>query len=205
MEFLMGLAAGFMLWNWWWMATFVILVLADSVLIDQKQTAAGTIVMIIGLAALGWIAADTNPFAWVFNNLGNLLSFAFFYFIIGGLYSILKWKVVLRNIAQEMRKDLERNPGVEYRRPRDSRPNSGRIIGWICHWPMSIIGMLIGDVLFRLAEYIYDMLSSLYARMADSEFDKIEAEYKAKQNETPSLKDANEREDDKAFLKRTLG
>jgi hypothetical protein len=61
--------------------------------------------------------------------------------------------------------------------PRKIRPsesfasdNAGRLTGWIFHWPFSVLGVLIGDVIIRFADTCYKALHGLFERMARAQF-----------------------------------
>ena len=91
----------------------------------------------------------------------------------------MKWYLHLLKVRDKARADfdrftaaVERPVAAHPKRPSDSyaRENKGRIMGWIAHWPFSMVGSVLGDFLTRIVKSIYNVLSDLYDRMANHVF-----------------------------------
>ena len=172
MEFALGVLAGFLLWPWWAMGIFFLMVLVDAVLVENENATWGTFMMLIGTGLLVWLAGDANPFILVWDNLSSVFLFFIAYFVVGALWSVIKWYLYLTKIRNNMQKH------GETKRPRDSyaSQNQSRIAGWIGHWPFSMIGSLFGDFLGRLLDSIYTFLSSMYEKIGNSVFKDFETD-----------------------------
>lgn len=172
MEFLLGVAAGFLLWPWWAILAFILICVTDIVLLGtddldgEPYVGWGTTVLIVGTGLFAWLATDVNPFVWVWVNLTSIVKFLIVYFFVGALWSIVKWYFYLLKVRDKMltRKQKER-PSESY-----ARNNKVRIFSWIGHWPFSLVGTFFGDFLSRIVNAIYLMLSGLYDSMADRVF-----------------------------------
>lgn len=161
MEFLAGMLTGMLLWPWWGISIFIVLCLIDAALVENESATFGTFMMIVGTAALVWLAGDMNPIALAWENLGAIVVFFFGYFVVGGIWSLFKWYLHLTNVRAEMKEYGKKE------RPRESyaRHNKGRIMGWIGHWPFSIVGTFFGDFLYRIGRTIYNYLGGTYERI----------------------------------------
>ena len=166
MEFVLGMFAGMLLWPWWALSIFVVLCLIDAALVENESATFGTIMMMVGTAALVWLAGDMNPFALVWQNLGAIILFFFGYFIVGGVWSLFKWYLYLTNVRTEMKEYGKKE------RPHNSyaRNNKARIMAWIGHWPFSIVGTFFGDFLYRIGRTIYNYLGGTYERIEKAVF-----------------------------------
>jgi len=171
-SFALGLVAGFLLWPWWAMSLFALVCVVDVVCLECEAEGWGTGILIIGVAALAWLAADVNVFAWVWANLTNIVKFLLAYFFVGAIWSVAKWYFFLLKVREGIKAIVERDGIGETTRPWDSYAsrNKGRILSWIGHWPLSMIGTLFGDVLTRIVKSVYNILSGLYDKIGDSVF-----------------------------------
>lgn len=161
MEFTLGLFAGMLLWPWWGLGIFIVLCLIDAALVENESATFGSIMMLAGTAILVWVAGDMNPFALVWNNLGATVLFVIGFFIFGGIWSLFKWYLHLTNVRDDMKeRGTTERPHNSY-----ARNNKARIIAWIGHWPLSIIGTFFGDVLYRIGRRIYSYLGGTYERI----------------------------------------
>lgn len=160
MEFVVGMFAGMLLWPWWVLGAFIIICLIDAALVENESASFGTALMIVGTAALVWIGSG-NPFALAWEHLGALITFIFGYFIAGGVWSLFKYWLFLKNVKASM---IERGTTE---RPRNSymANNKAKLMSWIGHWPFSIIGTFFGDFLYRIGRTIYNTLGGTYERI----------------------------------------
>ena len=165
-EFGIGLFAGLLLWPWWGLGFFIVLCLIDAALVENENASFGTVLMLIGTAILIWVAGGLNPFVLTWENLGAIIPFIFAYFIAGGVWSIAKYYLFLRKVAE----DMKECGATE--RPRNSyaKNNKAKIMSWIGHWPFSIIGTFFGDFLFRIGKAVFDALGGTYERIENHVF-----------------------------------
>ncbi len=184
-EFILGMFVGLWLWPWWGLGIFGILFIADSILCDKDNAFFGTILMVLGMGLLVWLAGDHNPFALIWNNLAHILGFLILYFVMGAAWSMIKWRFFLASLVREAKQDFKRwdhKHVADFVRPDESyaKNNAGRIMGWIGHWPMSIVGTFLGDIMLRglvnLCEWIYESLSKAYEGMGNQAFAGLEHE-----------------------------
>ena len=160
-EFTLGLFTGLLLWPWWGLGIFVILCLIDAALVENESATFGTALMVVGTGVLVWIAGDLNPFAVAWQNLGAIIMFFFAYFIAGGVWSIAKYYLFLKNVSAEMKeRGTTERPHSSY-----IRNNKAKVMAWIGHWPFSIIGTFFGDFLYRIGRTIYNHLGGTYERI----------------------------------------
>jgi len=169
MDFTIGLFMGLLLWPWWGLGGFIVLCLIDAALVENESASFGTVMMIIGTAALVWLAGDMNPFVLLWQNLGAAILFFFGYFILGGVWSLFKWYLHLINV-----RDYMKETGAK-ERPRSSyaRNNKAMIISWIGHWPFSIIGTFLGDFIYRIGRTIVNRLAGTYERIEKHVFGEL--------------------------------
>ena len=171
MDLAFAFVLGFFALPWMWMGALTLLFIVDIVLCENEAFSWGTFLLIAGTATVAWLGGDVNVLAWTWNNLAEIFKFLIFYFMIGGLWSIAKWYFYLLRVRDRQKNWI--TPKEEKRKRPDAsyaRNNKGRIMGWIGHWPFSMIGSLIGDVLARVVESIFNVLRSLYDRIGNHVF-----------------------------------
>jgi hypothetical protein len=178
MDLALGFVLGFFALPFWWMLLLTAVFVVDVVLCENDEFGWGTTITVLGTGLVAWLGADVNPVAWLWTNLADVARFLLFYFAIGGLWSIVKWYLYLLKVRDKARAEFERFKAAgrekddHPKRPSDSyaRENKGRIMGWIAHWPFSMVGSVLGDFLTRIVKTIYNVLSDLYDRMANHVF-----------------------------------
>ncbi len=182
---------GFFALPWMWMGALMFLFVIDVVLTESECFGWATFLLILGTSLVAWLGGDVNVFAWTWANLAEIAKFLIFYFAAGGVWSVVKWYFYLLKVRDRLERDIDRwqrirdvlvNPGHPDTAPKPTRPhdsfakdNPERIMGWIAHWPFSMIGSLIGDVLTRAVRSIYEVLRGAYDRIGNhvfAEFDK---------------------------------
>lgn len=180
-----GFAVGFLALPWLWMIAFTCLFLADVVLCEADEFGWGTTILVSGIVCFSWLGAGINPFTWVWGNLADLSLFLLAYFAIGALWSVAKWFLFLLKLRDQLKENIaswekrkQQKQGPKPRRPEASfaTNSKGRIMGWIGHWPFSMLGSLIGDILTRILKSIYNVLSGVYDRMSKSIFSEFNEE-----------------------------
>lgn len=180
MDIALGFALGFVSLPLWWMLLLIAVFIVDVVLCENDEFGWGTGVTLAGTGLVAWLGADVNPITWLWYNLADVARFLIFYFSLGASWSIFKWYLYLLDLRDRTLRDFDRdrsrNPDKVKAsfpaRPHNSyaRENKGLIMGWIAHWPFSMIGSIIGDFLTGIVKNIYLMLITIYDRISSSIF-----------------------------------
>jgi len=181
MDLAIGFFLGFFALPWMWMGALTLLFIVDVVLCENEAFGWGTFLVIVGTGLVAWLGGDVNVLSWTWNNLAEIFKFLIFYFMVGGLWSIAKWYFFLLKVREKVRsgaydRAYRSDESTKNKRPEASyaKNNKGRIMGWIGHWPFSMIGSLFGDVLKRIVENIFNVLKSLYDRIGNHVFSGFE-------------------------------
>ena len=188
------LFAGFLALPWYVLSILVIVFLCDVGAASKDEFAFATVAIVIGLllvSGLGWWTAGFNPLGWAWNNPVDVITGFVAYSLVGCLWSVAKWKLFLRKAFKRAEKAFEEkmtryntivNPGAAVHANRSNEPkrtrpqesfasnNAGRLTGWIFHWPFSMLGVIVGDVIIRFADSLYKALHGLFERMARAQF-----------------------------------
>lgn len=190
------LFAGFLALPWYVLGVLVIVLLCDVGAASRDEFAFATGATVVGLllvSGLGWWTGGLNPIAWAWNHPVDVITGFVAYSLVGCLWSVVKWKLFLRKAFkyaekafeeemarfQRMRDELAN--GTRHIAPSDppkkTRPqesfasnNAGRLTGWIFHWPFSMLGVIIGDIIIKFADTLYKTMYGLFERMAKSQF-----------------------------------
>jgi hypothetical protein len=184
MDLAIGFLLGFFALPFWWILVAFVTFIVGVICCEHDEFAWSTLTTVVGAGLVTWLGADVNPFVWLWQNLADVARFLLFYFAIGGLWSIVKWYLYLLKVRDKAREDFERFKAAG--REKDSHPkrpstsyareNKARLVGWIAHWPFSMVGSVFGDFLTRIVKSIYNVLSDLYDRMANHVFKDFDPE-----------------------------
>lgn len=177
-SFALGLAAGFLLWPWWALSLFALVCFVDIVCLECEAEGWGTGILIIGVAALAWLAADVNVFMWVWHNLANIAKFFLAYFLAGSLWCVAKWYFYMLKVRDKVVADKDGKKIRPY--GTYAKQNKARITSWIGHWPLSMIGFFFGDFLKRIGINLYRAISGLLDRISNSVFADFEEDESTK-------------------------
>ena len=185
------LFAGFLALPWYVLGILVIVFLCDVGAASKDEFAFATVAVVVGLlllSGLGWWTEGFNPIGWAWNNPVDVITGFVAYSLIGCVWSVAKWKLFLRKAFKRSEKAFEEtmtrynhdvakghiNAGNEPKKTRPSESfasnNAGRLTGWIFHWPFSMLGVIVGDIIIRFADTLYKALHGLFERMAKSQF-----------------------------------
>ena len=180
------LFAGVFALPWYVLGILVIVFLCDVGAASKDEFAFATGAIVVGLLAvsgLGWWTEGFNPLGWAWNHPVDVITGFAAYTLVGCLWSVAKWKLFLRKsfkrAEREYSDELEafKKYPATHTEPRRCRPresfasnNAGRLTGWIFHWPFSVLGVVIGDVIIRFADTLYKALHGLFERMARAQF-----------------------------------
>jgi hypothetical protein len=184
------LFAGVLALPWYILGILVIVFLCDVGASSKDEFTFATTAIIVGLllvSGLGWWTDGFNPLWWAWKHPVDVLTGLVVYSLIGCVWSVVKWKLFLLKTfkraeaehAKAMRhfNDNEKARSAGLKLPVKTRPfesltsnNAGRLTGWIFHWPFSVLGVVIGDVIIKFADTLYKMLHGLFERMARAQF-----------------------------------
>ena len=167
MEFALGFGLGLLALPWYYLAILSLLFVVDIVLVENEEFGwTFTSLLVVG-GLVTWLGTDINPFTWVFYNAASVVKFLVGFFVVGSLWSVLKWYFYLLKV-----RDRIKDSGRAMKRPYDSYAanNKGLIMAWIGWWPFSVLGTLFGDFLTRIVTSIFNVLSGLYESMANKVF-----------------------------------
>lgn len=187
------LFAGFLALPWYVLSILVIVFLCDVGAASKDEFAFATGAIIVGfflVSGLGWWTEGFNPLGWAWSNPVDVITGFVAYSLIGCLWSVAKWKLFLRKAFKRAEKAYEAQWKAYKSRttPRGAEPirirpiesfasnNAGRLTGWIFHWPFSVLGVVVGDVIIRFADSLYKALHGLFERMARAQFSGYEDE-----------------------------
>ncbi len=191
------LFAGFLALPWYVLGILVIVFLCDVGAASKDEFAFATVAIVVGLilvSGLGWWTAGFNPLGWAWKHPVDVITGFVAYSLIGCVWSVAKWKLFLRKAFKRAEKShvekmrlFNSNGGHTVRgrptleEPKKTRPsesfasnNAGRLTGWIFHWPFSVLGVVVGDIIIRFADALYKALHGLFERMARAQFSDYE-------------------------------
>ena len=166
LEFAMGLAAGLLLWPWWAMSLFVMICIADVVLLESNSEGWATTIFFIPVIAAIWLLnGDAITFDW--STLGDIALFGLWWLLFGICWSLPRAYFFL--VAKK--KEIEKRGGNKIR-THDTylSNNKDRIYGWIVFWPLSIIGYFFGDFLSNFVDAIMDLFGNVYTKIENQVF-----------------------------------
>lgn len=176
MDMAIGFFLGVSMLAWPWIMALILLFLIEIALCERNYFTGATLLLLFGTSFLFWVAADFNMGTWMWTHKVDAVVFLGKYLLIGGVWSLLKWFSVSLKMKEQLRVDREIYDGrapdeIENFREeqRPSRPpksyarnSKARIIGWIGHWPFSMLGYFIGEFLTRVFEWVFNMFRGAY-------------------------------------------
>ena len=125
-------------------------------------------------ALLLYFLGDANIKAFYSFSFYGILKFIASYFIIGIIWSFIKWYLLLLR-KKETIINCESIPSAKnYKKD---------IIVWMSYWPWSMVWTILNDPIKRFFNYVYLKFSTLYQKLADMMFEDIIVERKQKERE----------------------
>lgn len=122
------------------------------------------VVMLAGLYFLGNSQFFNSFFKSFVTNPGLPIGLCVGYFIVGTVYSFVKWYFYLLNI-----KDSYEGRSYSFKIENyTASKNKERIIHWMLYWPLSGLWTLINDPIVRTFKYIFGRLSNYYDKMTNN-------------------------------------
>lgn len=170
---------------WWCFAAALFVILLDILFLTTNKNGLATFVTIVSSGALLYFATGINLLQVIKANPVDAFLYVNAYFVVGGMWSLLKWYIYLveerDNLRIKVKKwDKQCGPGSGNNRAGNSRPvrgyetyaknNKSKILSWIGHWPISVVQTFIGDFLLRLTKHVFRMLSGIYESIGNTLF-----------------------------------
>ncbi len=133
---------------------------------------AAAIIYVFGWAAVGAPFPEWSLMGWV----GAVVA----YFLIGSLYAVAAWWVLVRRIRRyvdstdsklrsyDMQAHFKADESVSI--PPQPGEFRSRIMAWIAYWPVAFVAYLVGDWLGDLVGRIYRWLTGVLGRISNSAF-----------------------------------
>lgn len=125
-------------------------------------------------ALLGFqFLTSVDPWGYVRDNPKDIAFWALAYLPIGVAWSFFRWWRVLKDAAANLL-SYRHHYSDQHRweeHVRDHMPkaanNKSSIVCWITYWPFSVASYLLVDILCDIGNWIYNLFSGLYQRVAD--------------------------------------
>lgn len=109
------------------------------------------------------------------------------YFVVGGIYAVAAWWVMVRSMRKFADKYVPNEKGRytyslgERLRDRYKADNNvslpprasdfkSRVACWIAYWPVSAVAYVFSDPLTNVVKFIYNRITSIMADISDNEF-----------------------------------
>lgn len=96
--------------------------------------------------------------SWVFGNLAFLAYLSLAYFVVGFIFTIIKYTYFLKGIARNTNPSALKSELEKYSPSR----MSGDIAGWIVWWPFALSGSAISFLLKDFMEFLYKKIYSIF-------------------------------------------
>lgn len=171
---------------WFWFLSSIIFVL--MIILAENETGFWPTVLMIGTIVLMHFANNGIIFSWINTNPWSFLIYVFLYFLIGVVWSFIKWYFYLANKRDEIKEDIKNNSNIDYHLTRfdstlDATYNKRNIIRWMSYWPFSLIWTLMNDPIRKMFKIIYTYFSNLYQKMSNHMFKNVKIELENKKDE----------------------
>lgn len=177
------------LFFWIFASIFGVILLAC---VEQEKGSAATITATIAVI-LFLIWGDFNLFGWVVSNTLSFLMYLVGYFVIGTVWTVVKWYFYLlarKSEAIEFKGQYCQSNGITGDMTEDQRkkfieslvgysstyrddtfpPNATNhksdIVRWAAYWPFSAFWTLLGDGIRRLWDFIYVQIGGMLQKMS---------------------------------------
>lgn len=182
-EFLAGLTV-FATWGVLGVATILLLIA-----IEYKNPVWATAIVILTAAGLQFLT-PVDPLGWILANPLTALTYVAGYFVLGALYTLVRWKYHVATNREEIRSAYASfashrvNAGktpeqilAEFKsdpaNPVRLRDHKSLVLTWLNFWPVSALWMAIHIPIKHGWQFIYANMVGVLSRIANSEIDKI--------------------------------
>jgi len=160
--FLSGLVSS---WVFWILLCGFVFVWVST---KEERLVLGLLVVAITLALLQFIA-DVQIVAWVVANPSKLIGYAIGYYVVGLIWSFIKWYLYLIDERNHWRLKKQGITSEEIKSWMPSFSGSkNKIAVWIGYWPISFIITLLEGVFEKFAKYLRDAFTRRYEAIWNS-------------------------------------
>jgi hypothetical protein len=166
--------------SFWFWTLIVFSFILITVFIECDFALSATVTLIITFITLYLLVGDDfrSIVSSIIKNPIKLFTALFSYFLIGTIWSVVKWYFFL---LKEKRKIIEKND--TYWRIPQVKEYKSNIMTWMTYWPFSMIWTLINDPIKRAFREIYEKISKFMQGMSDRIFKPLVDEKQNKANE----------------------
>lgn len=183
---------------WFWFLAFAMICFL-TMLVENEHGFGATVVFLFSLLALDWIwRVPLISIVWL--HPGTTLTLVAVYFVIGTIWSIIKWYLYLHNklvtynerkadfleahhateltpqLASEMKQSMCSSWGPRYPIAPNAREHKSDLTLWATYWPFSMLGTMLNDFVRKVWEYIYELFQSTYQKISHRVFRNVEAD-----------------------------
>lgn len=169
---------GSMVWFW---VLFGIWALILFVSVEMDKPGSATLASLVFLGVFGFFGAlpgGSTLLAFVTANPVAIVLCVVGFFVLGTIWSVVKWWFYVRRLAEKRRAQIESGNRNGYNRiykPKVSE-NKSRIMTWMCFWPFSFIWTMIDDPVRRVFKAIFEAIKGTLQRIADKAFEGLDVE-----------------------------
>ena len=135
-----------------------IFVIGATVCIETASAGFATFLTIVA-AALLWKNLDVLTWQQWLVGAGA-------YFVVGGLWSVARWFLHVREYVREF--NAKRVSDYELNSATNSKGQKSRIYMWIAYWPLSMIWTVCDDLVVNIVRTIFRALSGTYESITKS-------------------------------------
>lgn len=132
--------------------------------------------LLVAYLVVATLFTDANLIRFV-PSFGHTVLLVATYVLFGAVWSFVKWLFLNLDCRENYKKHVAETPNT-FKTANDFKPKAikhkTRIIGWIAYWPLSVVRFLCGDMLFRIANRIYQLLSRQYEAVTTWVFSGLE-------------------------------
>ena len=133
-----------------------------------------------------------GSYHWIGDHQLTSLLCVLLYVFIGIVWSMLKWKIKLGDLAaagkllltdcssDNFSYQFKRKTGYDW--PIRASKSKEHIVTWMMYWPLSIPLTILSDWFIRLWDNIYKFFQSVYQKMADSHMSALDNDLKVLSN-----------------------
>ncbi len=140
----------------------------------NKDEGYGFGVTLFTLITVWYIVVQTgiqHPMALLIENKLLIILLGIAYFIIGTVWSIFKWKLIVSKLKERAIKDMSI---LSLQKPVAS-DYSSTIIMWIAYWPVSFLWYFLSNPFVVIGRYIYSKISKVFDSITDSAWVEVDA------------------------------
>jgi len=173
----------------WWVLTGLFVIYVFFAL-DKEKSLFWPIALLITYVLFSQFLAKVDIFSFAVHHPGKLSLYVLGYFVIGFVWSFVKWWLYVSTIAdkcREKRKEfLESNKGQDDKDKWSrqvymnslNKPNLARskkkISLWVMYWPVSAIWSLLDDFIKKMIRHLITKFQKIYQYISDRAFKGID-------------------------------